>query len=61
MTTFHLLGMKRKRKKDVPSEILEILEKLDEAADSRMEERERKRMILQDLLERNRQEEERRH
>ena len=45
----------------MPSKILEILERIDEAADSRMEERERKRMILQDWLERNRQEEERWH
>ena len=61
ITTFHLLGMKRKRKNDMPSEILEILGRLDEAADSRMEERGKKRMLLQDRLERNRQEEERWH
>ena len=42
------------------SEILEILGRLDEAADSGMEERERIRMI-QDLLKRNTQEEEKQH
>ena len=45
----------------MPSKILDILGRLNKAADSRMEDRERKRMLVQDHIERNRQEVERGH
>ena len=54
-------GTKRKMKdSNVSAEVLSILERLDERADARMEERERK-MLLEAELEEKRREQERRH
>ena len=62
ISTNYYAGIKRKRKEeDLPSEILTMLGKLDEQADRRMEERERKRMMLQGELEEKRREQERKH
>ena len=58
----HYTGNKRKNKEgDITPELLSILAKLDEQADARMEERERKRMLLEAELEEKRREQERRH
>ena len=57
-----LAAIKRKKKaEDLPSDILAILSKVDEQAEARMEERERKRMLLNAELEERRREQERKH
>ena len=60
ISTNYYAGIKRKRKEEyLPSEILTMLGKLDEQADRKMEEKERKRMMLQAELEEKRRKPER--
>ena len=55
-------GTKRKcKQRDLPSDVVTLLTKLDEQADKRMEERERKMMMLQAELEEKRREQERKY
>ena len=62
ISTNYYAGIKRKRKEeDLPIAILTMLGKLDEQADRRMEEKERKRMMLQAELEEKRRKQERKH
>ena len=62
---FHIeyyAGIKRKcKERDLPFDVVTLLAKLDEQADKRMEERERKMMMLQAELEEKRREQERKH
>ena len=61
-SSIFLAAIKRKKKaEDLPSDILAILSKVDEQAEARMEERERKRMLLEAELEERRREQERKH
>ena len=55
-------GTKRKcKQRDLPFDVVTLLTKLDEQADKRMEERERKMMMLQAELEEKRREQERKY
>lgn len=57
---FLCIGIKRKvhKESDLPTQILTMLAKLDEEADARMEDRERKRMLLEAEFEEKQHEEE---